>query len=67
MHYLPLMDLDSWQSQLRKGAAELVVLSVLAKGEAYGLQILDRANQVGEVVSDGALGITGLQEPRRRC
>ena len=49
------MDLNSWQSQLRKGAAELVVLSVLAKGEAYGLQILDRANQVGEVVSDGAL------------
>ena len=43
------------------------MLSVLAKGEAYGLQILDRANQVGEVVSDGALGITGLQEPRRRC
>jgi len=49
------MDLNSWQSQLRKGAAELVVLSTLAKGEAYGLQILDRANQVGEIVSDGAL------------
>ncbi len=55
MHYLGFMDLSSWQSQLRKGAAELVVLSILAKGEAYGLQILDRANQVGEVVSDGAL------------
>lgn len=49
------MDLNSWQSQLRKGAAELVVLSVLAKGEGYGLEILDRANKVGEVVSDGAL------------
>ena len=33
------------------------MLSVLAKGEAYGLQILDRANQVGEVVSDGPLGL----------
>jgi PadR family transcriptional regulator, regulatory protein PadR len=49
------MDLNPWQSQLRKGAAELVVLAVLARGEAYGLQILDRANAQGEVVSDGAL------------
>jgi len=55
MRYIPIMDLNSWQSQLRKGAAELVVLAVLAKGEAYGLQILDRANQAGEIVSDGAL------------
>lgn len=49
------MDLNSWQSQLRKGTAELVVLSLLRKGEAYGLQILDRANRGGEIVSDGAL------------
>ena len=49
------MDMTSWQAQLRKGAAELVVLATLAKGEAYGLQILDRANQAGEIVSDGAL------------
>lgn len=49
------MELDNWKSQLRKGAVELVVLSTLAKGEAYGLQILDRANKVGELVSDGAL------------
>ena len=49
------MDLISWQSQLRKGAAELVVLAMLAESEAYGLQILDRANRAGEIVSDGAL------------
>jgi len=55
MRYLAGMDLNSWQSQLRKGAAELVVLALLADGEAYGLQILDRANHAGEVVSDGAL------------
>jgi PadR family transcriptional regulator PadR len=55
MYYMSVMDMNSWQAQLRKGAAELVVLSTLAKGEAYGLQILDRANKVGEVVSDGAL------------
>lgn len=55
MRYSSLMDLNSWQTQLRKGAVELVVLATLAKGEAYGLQILDRANKAGEVVSDGAL------------
>lgn len=55
MRYYCGVDLISWQSQLRKGTAELVVLALLAKGEAYGLQILDRANRAGEVVSDGAL------------
>jgi PadR family transcriptional regulator PadR len=55
MYYISVMDMNSWQSQLRKGAAELVVLATLAKGEAYGLQILDLANRAGEVVSDGAL------------
>jgi PadR family transcriptional regulator, regulatory protein PadR len=49
------MDLASWQSQLRKGAVELVVLTVLARGEAYGLEILDRANAAGDLVADGAL------------
>jgi PadR family transcriptional regulator PadR len=49
------MDLASWQSQLRKGATELAVLSVLGRGEAYGLEILDRTNKAGELVSDGAL------------
>ncbi|WP_260597710.1 PadR family transcriptional regulator [Sphingomonas endolithica] len=49
------MEIESWQSQLRKGAAELVVLSALADGEAYGLQILRKANAGGDLVSDGAL------------
>jgi PadR family transcriptional regulator, regulatory protein PadR len=48
-------DIASWQSQLRKGAAELIVLAVLDRGEAYGLQILDRANDAGDLVTDGAL------------
>ena len=55
MYYLSCMDMNNWQAQLRKGSAELVVLATLAKGEAYGLQILDRANKAGEIVSDGAL------------
>ncbi|MDB5692220.1 MAG: hypothetical protein JWO81_1283 [Alphaproteobacteria bacterium] len=49
------MEIASWIAQLRKGAAELVVLSVLGRGEAYGLQILEQANCAGEIVTEGAL------------
>jgi len=49
------MDITSWQSQLRKGAAELVVLSLLRDGERYGLDILDSAGGSGGVLSDGTL------------
>ncbi len=49
------MDISSWQAQLRKGAAELVVLAIVSGGERYGLQILERANRAGGVVTDGAL------------
>jgi len=49
------MDITGWQSQLRKGAAELVVLSLLQGGERYGLDILDSAGGSGGVLSDGTL------------
>jgi PadR family transcriptional regulator PadR len=49
------MDISSWQSQLRKGAAELVVLSLLREGERYGLEILEQAGGSGGVLSDGSL------------
>ena len=49
------MDINSWQTQLRKGAAELVVLSLLRSGERYGLDILDAAGGSGGVLSDGTL------------
>ena len=45
----------AWQAQLRKGAAELLVLAVLRDGERYGLQVLDAANQAGGIISEGAL------------
>ena len=35
------MDLDPWKTQLRKGAAELAVLSLLAEGEKYGIEMLE--------------------------
>ena len=49
------MDISGWQSQLRKGAAELVVLAVLQRGELYGLQILETVGGAGGIVSEGAL------------
>ena len=49
------MDINSWQAQLRKGTAELVVLSLLANGERYGLEILELAGGSGGVVSDGSI------------
>lgn len=49
------MDIASWQTQLRKGAAELVVLSLLSGGERYGLDILEHAGGSGGVLSDGTL------------
>jgi PadR family transcriptional regulator PadR len=49
------MDTTSWQTQLRKGAAELVVLGLLRGGERYGLDILEQAGGAGGVLSDGTL------------
>jgi len=49
------MNVDSWQSQLRKGAAELVVLSLLRGRQLYGVELLDRAGGSGGIVSDGTL------------
>lgn len=49
------MDLNAWQTQLRKGAAELVVLSVLSDREATGVAILNVAGRSGGIVSDGTI------------
>lgn len=49
------MELTGWQGQLRKGAAELVVLAIVARDEAYGLAILERAGDAGELLSEGTL------------
>jgi PadR family transcriptional regulator PadR len=55
MYNTPFMDIGSWQTQLRKGAAELVVLSLLQRRECYGLDILEHAGGSGGVLSDGTL------------
>jgi PadR family transcriptional regulator, regulatory protein PadR len=50
-----VMDMTAWQTQLRKGAAELVVLSILRMGDAYGVKILDAAGRDGGILSDGTV------------
>ncbi|MGJ3230645.1 MAG: PadR family transcriptional regulator [Oceanicaulis sp.] len=48
--------IDSWKAQLRKGSAELAVLSVLSGGEMYGIEILARLSGAeGLGLSDGTI------------
>ena len=49
------MDTLNWQTQLRKGAAELVILAILGQGERYGVEILEQTSLAGGVVSEGSL------------
>ena len=55
LYMLRTMDLMSWQTQLRKGAAELVVLGLLSRGERYGLQVLEETGGAGGVLSEGSI------------
>jgi PadR family transcriptional regulator PadR len=51
-----MMDISTWKSQLRKGAAEFAVLALLERSDAYGLQILESVGeQSGIGVSEGSL------------
>lgn len=50
------MEITTWQAQLRKGAAEMAVLAVLAGGEAYGLAILQRIGRTaGLQIREGSI------------
>lgn len=49
------MDLGSWRSQLRKGAAELAVLAVLSRRQRYGLEILQEIVEEGLEITEGTL------------
>ena len=52
----PNTEIDAWKAQLRKGAAELAVLALLAKGETYGIQLLDQINgAAGLELSEGSI------------
>lgn len=50
------MDLEAWKSQLRKGAAELAVLGLLAYEARSGIGLLDALAQLPEIgLSDGSI------------
>ncbi len=50
------MDVDAWKSQLRKGAAELAVLALLAEDERSGIGLLDALGERPEIgLSDGSI------------
>jgi PadR family transcriptional regulator PadR len=40
------MDIDNWLTQLRKGLAEFVLLSVVSKGETYGYEMMQQLKEV---------------------
>ena len=51
-----VMDVESWKSQLRKGAAELAVLSILEGRPMSGIALLDHVKAYSEIgLSDGTL------------
>jgi len=50
------MDLEAWKSQLRKGAAELAVLGLLAGQARSGIGLLDALARLPEIgLSDGSI------------
>jgi PadR family transcriptional regulator, regulatory protein PadR len=49
-------DLSSWRSQLRKGAAELAVMSIVGDRERYGVDISDEIrSRAGLEISEGTI------------
>lgn len=50
------MELESWKSQLRKGAAELAVLALLGKRDLSGIGLLDELAGGPDIgLSDGSI------------
>ncbi|MCB2097038.1 MAG: PadR family transcriptional regulator [Parvularculaceae bacterium] len=56
LQYQPTMDVETWKSQLRKGAAELAVLALLDTGARSGIGLLDAlADRPAIGLSDGSI------------
>jgi PadR family transcriptional regulator PadR len=55
MSYLVGMEIASWVSQLRKGAAELAVVAALDTQDLYGLELLEIINRHESLISEGAV------------
>lgn len=47
--------INDWKSQFKKGTLELAVLVLLKAKPSYGLELLDRLNELELEVSDGSI------------
>jgi PadR family transcriptional regulator PadR len=45
----------SWKAQLKKGTLELAILALLDAKVSYGLELLERLNELNLDVSDGSI------------
>ncbi len=41
--------MGQWETQLRKGLAELAILAVIARGETYGYRLIEELKQLGGI------------------
>ncbi len=50
------MDIDKWESQVRKGVLEFVILLVLQRNEYYGYELIKRIKELTSLdVSEGTI------------
>ena len=45
-----VIDLESWDKQLRKGVLDLAMLSCLWNGRLYGLELINRLKEVSNLI-----------------
>jgi len=46
---------SGWKSQIKKGTLELAILALLDAKRSYGLELLERLNQLDLEISDGSI------------
>lgn len=50
------MDVENWKVQLRKGVLEVVVLNILRNGALYGLEMINRLQQIPSLaITEGTI------------
>ena len=49
------MEIDNARAQMRKGALELCILSVLSRGDAYANDLINRLKEARMIVVEGTL------------
>ena len=55
MQVLVPEQVSAWKSQLKKGTLELAVLALLSARRRYGLELVERLNEIALDISDGSI------------